>query len=47
MLVFDWSDGNSSGLKLKEDGSSKGRRAVSSALIARKVLRNPPKVLER
>jgi len=47
MLVFCWSEGNSSCLKLKEDGSSKGSRAVSSALIARKVLRNPPKVLEK
>ena len=47
MLLSYWSEGNSSCLKLKEDGSSKGRCAVSSALIARKVLRNPPKVLER
>lgn len=47
MLVLYWSEGNSSCLKLKEDGSSKDRRAVSSALIARKVVRNPPKVLKK
>jgi len=47
MLVFYWSEGNSTCLKLKGDGSSKGRRAVSAAPIGRKVLRNPPKVLER
>ena len=47
MLVLYWSEGNSSCLNLKEDGSSKGRHVVSSALIATKPLRNPEKVLEK
>ena len=47
MLALNRGEGNFGCVNLKEDGSSKGRRAVSFALTATRVRRNPPKVLER